>query len=310
MRLSIVTTLFYSGPHIQEFYHRMVSSAEKLTSDFELIFVNDGSPDDSLDQVVSIQQKDARVKVVDLSRNFGHHKAIMTGLSYCKGEMIFLIDRDLEEEPEWLLNFNEQMQNEKCDVIYGVQKSRKGKFFERISGRCFFWIFRIMTGMALPENTSSARLMTKRYVDALLLHKEREVFIDGLFHITGFQQQGQQVVKHNTSKSTYSLKLKLALFIDSITSFSNAPLMGIFYFGGVLSIGAATYLVYLIISHFVLADVLSGWTSVMASIWLLGGLIIMFMGTIGIYLSKVFMESKRRPCSIVRHVYEKSKELP
>jgi putative glycosyltransferase len=147
--------------------------------------------------------------------------------------------------------------------------------------------------------------MTRRYVDALLRHDEREVFLAGLWYITGFDQRPQTINKHNTSGTTYTFRRKMSLLVNSIASFSNAPLLTIFYIGIATSFIAVGYTVYLIINWFFFAKPLSGWTSVMASIWLLGGTIISFIGVIGIYLSKVFSEAKRRPYTIVRQIYGK-----
>lgn len=132
--------------------------------DYEIVLVNDGSPDNSLDLAVKLTEEDEHIVVVDLSRNFGHHKAMMTGLAHAKGERVFLIDSDLEEEPECLINFADQMLTEPCDVVYGTQEQRKGNWFERWSGQWFYLFFKALTGLALPENVVTARLMTRRYV--------------------------------------------------------------------------------------------------------------------------------------------------
>ena len=187
------------------------------------------------------------------------------------------------------------MEQDRCDVVYGVQERRKGGLFERWSGEWFYRFFRVLTGLTLPENIVTARLMTRRYVDALLRHNEREVFIAGLWHITGFDQRPQKVTKRNSSETTYTFRRKMSIFVNSVTSFSNAPLKAIFYFGVAVSLLAGGYTSYLIINWSFFATPLSGWTSVMASIWLLGGAIISFIGIIGIYLSKIFMETKQPP---------------
>jgi putative glycosyltransferase len=305
MKLSIVATLYQSAPYIDEFYQRSTEAAKGLTDEYEIVMVNDGSPDDSLVRAVRISEVDSHVIVVDLSRNFGHHKAMMTGLSHAQGERVFLIDSDLEEEPEWLLSFATQMEQDRCDVIYGVQEHRKGRLFERWSGEWFYRFIRVITGLSLPENIVTARLMTRRYVDALLRHDEREVFLAGLWHITGFDQRPRTIIKHNTSGTTYNFRRKMSVLVNSIASFSNAPLLAIFYIGIAISLLAGGYSTYLIINWFFFAKPLSGWTSVMASIWLIGGTIISFIGVIGIYLSKVFSETKRRPYTIVRQIYGK-----
>ncbi|WP_339079463.1 glycosyltransferase family 2 protein [Pseudomonas sp. TMP9] len=309
MKLSIVATLYQSAPYIAEFHQRASAAARQLVGDdYEIVLVNDGSPDSSLDLAVQFSECDGHVVVVDLSRNFGHHKAMMTGLAHARGGRVFLIDSDLEEEPECLIGFSDQMQIESCDVVYGVQEQRKGNWFERWSGQWFYRFFQALTGLALPENIVTARLMTRRYVDALLRHEEREVFMAGLWYITGFVQRPQIVKKHNTSDTTYTFRSKMSLLVNSVTSFSNAPLVSIFYIGISISLFALCYIAYLSIHWIFFAKPLSGWTSVMASIWLLGGMVISFIGVIGIYLSKIFSETKQRPYTIVRQVYAKKQD--
>ena len=306
MKLSIVATLYQSAPYVDEFHQRVSAVARELVGDdYEIILVNDGSPDNSLDLAIQLAKSDGHIVVVDLSRNFGHHKAMLIGLSHSKGDKVFLIDSDLEEEPEWLLEFSQQMRLDACDVVFGIQGKRKGGWFERLSGWLFYKIFNVLTGLALPENPVTARLMTRRYLNALLLHEEREISIGGLFVITGFKQSPLTIHKHNTSKSTYSFGHKMAVMVDSITSFSNKPLISIFYIGLMIFIVAGANVVYLVYNWVIYSTVLGGYTSVMASIWLLGGLIIMLVGVVAIYLSKVFTETKQRPTGIVRQIYIK-----
>lgn len=305
MKLSIVATLYRSAPYIEEFYQRVSAVVCQLTNDYEIVLVNDGSPDDSLVRAVALTGKDEHVIVVDLSRNFGHHKAMMAGLAQARGERVFLLDSDLEEEPEWLLSFADQMEREQCDVVYGVQEIRKGGLFERWSGVWYYILYRALTGLKVPYNITTARLMTHRYVRALVSFEEREIDIGGLWFITGFDQHSHTVKKHSTSETTYTLGKKVAIIVNAVTSFSNLPLIGIFYVGlGIFSM-ACIYTAYLVVHWFTEAQPMSGWTSVMISIWLLGGLILSAVGVVGIYLSKVFSETKRRPNTIIREVYGK-----
>jgi len=186
MKLSIVATLYKSAPYINEFHKRASIAAMQLVGDdFEILFVNDGSPDNSLDLAIILTELDPHVIVVDLSRNFGHHKAMMTGLAYAKGARVFLIDSDLEEAPEWLETFAQQMKADESDVVYGVQGARKGGLIEIFTGWFYYRFFRILTGVAQPDNIVTARLMTQRYVKALVAHQEREVNIGGLWITTG-----------------------------------------------------------------------------------------------------------------------------
>lgn len=304
MKLSIVGTLYRSAPYIEEFFRRAAAEARRCVGeDFEIVLVNDGSPDNSLDLAIKLVGSTTHLVVVDLSRNFGHHKAMMTGLAHARGNRVFLIDTDLEEEPEWLTAFSQQMDRDCCDVVYGVQSARKGNWFERWSGQWFYRLFKALTGLALPENVVTARLMTRRYVDALLRHQEAEVFMAGLWHITGFDQRPQIVKKHCSSETTYTFRRKMSILVNSVTSFSNAPLVSIFYIGTAISLIAVAYIAYLLAQWLFFARPLSGWTSVMASIWLLGGMVISFIGVVGIYLSKIFSETKQRPYTIVRQIY-------
>jgi putative glycosyltransferase len=309
MKLSIVATLYQSAPYIAEFHQRASSAARQLVGeDFEIILVNDGSPDNSLDIAIQLTESDSHVVVVDLSRNFGHHKAMMAGLEHSIGEMIFLIDSDLEEEPEWLISFSEQMASEKSDVVYGVQQERKGGWFERCSGAVYYTILNWLAHINHPKNIVTARLMTRRYVDALLKHKEREVVISFLWIITGFKQCPQTVKKHMTSTSTYGLSKKFGHLVNSVTSFSAAPLLMIFYCGTFVFIVAVLYASSLIYQHLFMLRPVDGYTSIMVSIWILGGMVISFIGVIGIYLAKIFSETKQRPYIIVRDVYGKQKQ--
>jgi len=304
MKLSIVATLYNSSSHLMEFYHRATEVAGKLTGeDYEIVLVNDGSPDNSLELALELVGKDEHVVVVDLSKNFGHHKAMMAGLEQSVGEKVFLIDSDLEEEPEWLLPFSEQMVAEEADVVYGRQVKRKGSLFEKWSGELFYSVYNWLTDIDHPRNIVTARLMSRRYVDALLLHAEREMVISCLWVITGFKQCEQRVKKHRSSKTTYSLSRKIKHATNAITSFSEVPLRIIFYTGALIFIGSMLYTAFLLFNRLFFAHPMDGWTSVMVSIWILGGLVISFMGIIGIYLSKVFVETKRRPNFIVRGVY-------
>jgi len=304
MKLSIVATLYQSAPYIAEFHQRATSVARQIAGDdYEIVLVNDGSPDNSLELAVQLTEADKHVIVVDLSRNFGHHKAMMTGLAHTKGAHVFLIDSDLEEEPEYLTSFAKQMERDACDVVYGVQEKRKGGWFERWSGEVYYSIFNFLADIEHPRNIATARLMTRRYVEALLQFQEREMVISCLWVITGFKQTAQVVKKHMTSASTYSLARKIEHLTNSITSFSAVPLRLIFYTGLSIFACALLYAGYLVFHKLVLATPMDGWTSVMVSIWLLGGMIISFVGLIGIYLSKVFSESKQRPSTIVRKIH-------
>ena len=304
MKLSIVATLYKSALYIREFHQRASAAAKKLVGDdYEIILVNDGSPDNSLELAINLTKSDEHLVVVDLSRNFGHHKAMMAGLEQASGDLIFLIDSDLEEEPEWLLEFSRTMNQESSDVIYGVQQTRKGGWFERLSGEVYYSLFNWLCNIDHPRNMVTARLMTRRYVDALLTFHERELVISCLWVITGFKQCQHVVKKHTTGSTTYSLAKKIDQAVNSVTSFSEVPLKVIFYLGLFILTCSIIYASYLIFNKLVLYRAVDGWSSIMVSIWLLGGMITSFIGLIGMYLAKVFSETKQRPNSIIREIH-------
>jgi putative glycosyltransferase len=306
MDLSIVTTLYRSEAHVRDFYVRACAAASQLTSVFEIIFVNDGSPDESLDRALELYREDARVRIIDLSRNFGHHKAILTGLQHATGDLVFLLDSDLEEDPAWLQEFRHAMQASGADVVYGVQQRRKGGWFERVSGALAYTMYDIFLQQPIPRNVVTTRLMTRRYVAQLVRHRDHEVFLAGLWAITGFDQVPVVVGKRSREGHSYANRQRISALVNALTSFSNRPLVYIFYMGCVLialSTGAATALVVQSLADGVGVP---GYASLIVSVWFLGGLTIFSLGVIGIYLSKVFMETKDRPYTIIREEYSRA----
>jgi putative glycosyltransferase len=302
MKLSIVTTLYRSAPHIAEFHRRMSEAALAVTDDYEIIYVNDGSPDDSLALVK--QLADTHVVIVDLSRNFGHHKAMMTGLAHSTGEFVFLIDSDLEEPPELLGEFWQARANDAAtDVFYGVQRSRKGGRFERLTGSIYYSVFNALSHIKIERNMSVVRLMTRRYVNQLITHRERELVFVGLAALTGYQQKSIVFDKASKGESSYSLLRKLDLAANSVVAFSNRPLNFIFYLGVCITTLAMLFVAYNIFHYFAYGSGVSGYTSLIVSVWVLGGLILSSLGVIGIYLAKMFIEVKDRPYTIVREIY-------
>jgi len=308
MTLSIVTTLYRSASHIQEFYERSTRAAAALTPDYEIVFVNDGSPDDSLERVLQLYQRDPHVRVIDLSRNFGHHKSMMTGLEHSRGDLVFLIDVDLEEDPGWLGEFQATMARSGADVVYGVQTNREGSAFDRMTAGLFYRMFNAMLDNPIPENILTARLMSRRYVASLVQHRDREVAFAALGVLAGFKQVPIGVRKNGRRESTYTIGHRVAVFVNALTSFSSRPLVYIFYLGCVIMFASGIYGAVLIWRALRGEVGVPGWPSLIVSIWFLGGVTVFCLGVIGIYLSKVFTETKNRPYTIVRALHERTHE--
>jgi len=304
MNLSIVTTLYNSEETISEFYERVTKVAEQITTEFEIVMVDDGSRDRSLEIASALAQKDRRVTVVELSRNFGHHKALMAGMQHSVGDLVFLIDVDLEETPELLTLFFDQLQSAAVDVVYGYQIRRKGGVFERIGGMAAWFLVRKLYNADIPLNQCTVRLMRRAYVNALLLHKESNTVIGGLWAITGFRQIGMAVDKGYRRKSSYSASHRIRTLLNGVTSFSEAPLFLMIYLGMLFTLVSFFVGVFVILEK-VLFRAQVGWASLIVSIWFIGGVIVFCLGVIGVYVSRIFIETKQRPYIIVRRVIRK-----
>jgi len=297
-----VTTLFKSAPYIEEFYKRVSAVARRITDNYEIIMVDDGSPDDSLEKALGLLKNEPRLQVIELSRNFGHHKAIMTGIQHARGENVFLIDVDLEEPPELLSEFYTQLLDGRWDVIYGCQEQRNGGIIKKWGGAISWWLMDILLPTKIPSNHSTVRLMSGSYARALVRHKEHKTAIGGLWVETGFKQKGIQFNKLFNSTTSYRLKPRIEALLDSVTSFSERPLYIIFFVGlAILFLSTIVFIVLLAL--WCSGKTPPGWISVLESVWFLGGLAIFCIGVIGLYLSRIFIETKMRPYTIVRQIY-------
>lgn len=309
MKLSIVSTLYRSKVFLDEFLlHISQAIAQINVEEYELIFVNDGSPDDSLQHLVTLKrEKYPQIKVIDLSRNFGHHYAIQAGLIHAKGEFIFLIDNDLETPPNVLVRFYSEMQKDpNLDVVYGYQKTRKGNTIERVLGSMFWSMINRLSDTKIPHNILTERLMSKSYVKALLSLNDANLFLGGMMYWVGFNQKGIAIEKgQREGASTYSLKKRADLMLQAVTSFSGKPLVYLFYFGLIVSFLSVLLIIYLIVQKIIYVDeVQLGWTSLVAINVLVLGVICTFLGVMGIYVYKIFRQVQGRPNAIIKKIYE------
>lgn len=303
--LSVVTTLFRSEATIEEFARRALLAAEGVADDVELIVVDDGSPDRSAELVRDLADLDGRIALVQLSKNFGHHRAMLTGIEHAKGDLVFLIDSDLEEAPENLGPMLAKMREAKADCVYGVQNARKGGWFERWTGDMYYWLFNMLSEVEMPRNVSTMRVMTRRYVNSLLRFRDLNPVFVPLTLITGYRQAAYYFDKQSLTPTTYSIGRRLSLLVLSVTSFSGRPLYIMFSFSIVLAGLGILYGSYVILKALT-GPVQSGWSSLMATIIFFFSLNALFTGTIGLYLKRILEEVKDRPRTIVQEVYRKS----
>lgn len=304
-QLSIVTTAYRSEETIEMFLLRALEVAAPLADNIELIVVDDGSPDRSGEIIRDIVDQDSRIVLVQLSRNFGHHRALITGLEHAQGDIVFLIDSDLEEEPENLTEMLASMREEKADVVYGVQRTRRGRLIERVSGQIFYSAFSLLSEVDLPRNVATMRLMTARYVRSFLQFKDHNPVLVPLSLLAGYRQVAYQFEKKSSSETTYSITKRFSLLLLALTSFSGRPLLLIFWMSLVLSITSFSYGMF-VVAKAMTGAVQDGWSSLMAAVVFFFSLNALLTGVIGLYVKLILEEVKDRPRTVVQDVYRKA----
>lgn len=304
-QISIVATMYRSRVFLERFLAECLQALGELQcTAFEMVLVNDGSPDDSLAYAIERRKDIPQLVVVDLSRNFGHHYAIQAGLSHARGDLIFLIDCDLEVSPLVLSEFKRKLDASGSDMVYGYQEARKGGLLEKVSGGFFYKAFNFLSDIKIPENLLTERLMTRRYVEALLQLGDRNLFLGGMMTWTGYLQLGLPVKKlQREGRSTYTLLHRIGLMVNAVSSFSAQPLVWMFNIGLTITGLSFLYVFYLVLRKVIYDDALLGFTSMVALTTLSLGIMTTGLGIIGIYLGKVFAQVQNRPNYIIKDVH-------
>jgi putative glycosyltransferase len=305
MKISVATPLYRSAPYVEELCARLKKTIAKIGADqYEIILVNDASPDDDLSVAKRVADADPHVSVIDLSRNFGQHSALMTGVRHADGDLVFILDSDLEEDPEWMALFHAEMIRTGCDVVFGINTAVKGNASYRAGRRLFYVALKMLSGVQFPQNVVTGRLMTRRYVDALLEFGEREMFLAGIWHMVGFSQLPVAVQKHKSSATTYTFWRLVNLFVNGVTSFSTRPLIAVSVAGLIFSLIALLFTGWVVLRQVIYGVAAEGWASVMAGVLIVGGATMFFNGLIAIYVAKIFVEVKNRPMTTIREIYK------
>lgn len=297
--------MYGSRPYLEAFLAECLQTLEAVDCrHYEIVLVNDGSTDDSLDYAVSRRRDIPELVVIDLSRNFGHHPAIQAGLRESRGELVFLIDCDLEVPPSVLRTFLPKLRQTGADVVFGYQEARKGGRFEQVSGGLFWSGFNRLSDTKVPENLLTERVMTRRFVDALLRLGDYNLFMGGMMSWAGFTQVGMAIRKQQREgQSTYTLLKRLRLMVNAVSSFSSKPLVWLFNAGVAITLSSMAYVAYLVVRKLVFDDALLGFTSLMALMALTLGILTTGLGLVGIYLGKVFNQVQNRPTYIIRDIH-------
>lgn len=303
--LSIVTTLYRSRAFLPEFHAQCLRVLAGLgIEDYELVFVDDGSPDDSAEWVRELCRSSAGVRLVELSRNFGHHQAALAGLAHARGRRVFLIDCDLEVPPVFLRELWSKMDAVDADVVYGYQEARKGGWLERWGGRVFWEAFNRLSDTRVPPSIVTERLMTRRYVEALLALGDRNVFLAGMMYWAGFVQIGVAVEKRRRDgSSSYTFGKRLALLAHAVTSFSAKPLYASLWIGAVAMVCSLLNAGYVVLRKLLdPASTLLGFPTMVALLTAFFGVMMLGLGVIGVYVARIFVQGQQRPLFIVKHI--------
>jgi glycosyltransferase involved in cell wall biosynthesis len=304
VKYSVIVPMFNEEEVIEHTYERLKLVMDTADEPYELIFVNDGSKDRTVELVSMIGDFDPNVRLINFSRNFGHQIAISAGMDYAKGDAIVVIDADLQDPPEVILDMIAKWK-EGFEVVYGKRLKRKGEtVFKKLTAKLFYRTLRSLTNVDIPVDTGDFRLIDRKVCDVLRSLKEKNRFVRGLVSWIGFRQTMVEYEREEryAGETKYPLKKMIAFAIDGITSFSYKPLKIATYIGFTLSFTSFLYLLVVIFQKLFTGSTIAGWASIVAVNLLFNGIILMLLGIIGEYIGRIYDESKNRPLYIVREV--------
>ena len=303
--ISVIVPVFNEEEVIPELYRRMTTVLGAIGQPWELICVNDGSRDASLTLLLSLRERDPRVKVINFSRNFGHQIAITAGMDYATGDAIAIIDADLQDPPELIAEMFDKWR-EGFEVVYAVRATRRGESrFKLWTATAFYRLLRRITDVEIPVNTGDFRLIDRQVLLTLRRLREKHRFMRGLSSWVGFRQTGieYQRAERFAGDTKYPLSKMLRLTMDAITSFSYIPLRLSTYFGFFLAFLSLLGIVVTTILRLSGNNAFFGQASTLVAVLFLGGIQLIFLGVIGEYLARIYDDVKARPLYVVSRAY-------
>jgi glycosyltransferase involved in cell wall biosynthesis len=303
--ISVVAPAYNESENVELFYTTMKSVLEKVTQKWEIICVNDGSKDDTLDKLLEIHKRDKRVKVINLSRNFGKEVALTAGLDYAKGDAIVPIDIDLQDPPELIFDMV-KLWKEGNDVVYATRIKRDGEsFIKKFTASMFYRLIEKISHVEIPRDTGDYRLIDKKVLEELKQLRETHRFMKGLFSWVGYKQVSlpyNRLARH-AGDTTFNYWKLWNFAIEGITSFSIAPLQIAMYLGIFASLFAFVYTIIIIAKTLIFGADVPGYPSIMVTILFFGGVQLMSIGILGEYIGRIYNEVKQRPLYIVEKFY-------
>ncbi|MCI0591212.1 MAG: glycosyltransferase family 2 protein [Gammaproteobacteria bacterium] len=306
--LSIVVPVFNEGQVIDAFYDRIKKVLDTLDSmSYEIVFVDDGSTDDSYAKLISVAHVDGNVKVLKLSRNFGHQIAITAGIDYATGDAVVVIDADLQDPPE-LIRALVGKWEEGHDVVYSVREKRQGEGkMKLLTATLFYRVLKAFARIDIPVDVGDFRLMSKRAVTQFKELREKDRFVRGLVSWMGFKQAGVPYVRERryAGETKYPYRKMMKFAFDGITSFSTVPLKLATWLGYGASLGAFLYGCSVFVQK-ALGYTVEGWATIMVGMLFLGGVQLICLGLVGEYVGRIFNEVKGRPLYVIEELYDKT----
>lgn len=303
IRYSVIIPVYNEEAVIHETYRRLSQVMTSTGEPYELLFVNDGSKDLTVEIIEGLAESDERVQLLDFSRNFGHQIAITAGVDYARGQAVVIIDADLQDPPE-LIPLMIEKWKEGYEVVYAKRAKRKGEtLFKKISAALFYRTLHALTEVNIPLDTGDFRLMDRKVCEAMQGIREKNRFVRGLVSWVGFRQTAIEYVREErfAGKTKYPLGKMIRFSMDGITSFSYKPLKLSTYLGFVISFSSFVYLVISLGLKLFSNSTVAGWTSLIACVLLLNGVILILLGILGEYIGRIYDETKNRPLYVLRN---------
>ena len=302
MKLSIVVPVFNEEESLDELFNRSLSALERITPNFELILVNDGSSDNSLEIIKTFHEKDKRYKVIDLSRNFGHQAAVLAGISHTSGEYVGVMDADLQDPPELFQEFLDKAMKDGFDVVYGVRKKRKEGWLKKIGYLLYYRLLTRIANLDLPLDSGDFCLMHRRVVDEILSIPEQGLYIRGIRHWVGFRQIGLPYDRPErfAGDTKYSFRALFKLAYNGIFGFSDFPIRFMGQIGVLTIIISLLYTIFILSKKLIWGDIIEGFTTLILAIFFFGGVQLLSISILGEYIIRTYNESRKRPLFIVK----------
>jgi dolichol-phosphate mannosyltransferase len=300
--ISVVTPVYRAEGCLEELYRRLVAALSGITQDFEIVMVEDCGGDRSWEIIQALAQKDARVKGIQFSRNFGQHYGITAGLDYCDGDWVVVMDCDLQDRPEEIPRLYAKAR-EGHEIVIARRGRRSDPLAKRMTSWVFYRLFSWLAEIDYDGQAGNFRIVSRKVVESFRQMREQLRFFGGLINWMGFPATAIDV-QHDeryAGPSTYTLAKLWKLAFETIVAYSDKPLRLSVRFGFVLAFLAFCYGLYIVVHALLYGSAISGWASLIVSIYFMGGIIIAILGVMGIYLGKAFDEVKKRPLYIVTH---------